>query len=119
MIALRNIEKTVPAPGGHTYLLRRITLDIAAGEFVTIMGPSGAGKSTLLAVLGMLDGAWTGEYVLHDQPVGAGALAAGFVVAWPAPATIAEARAPLTLRLTADPLGPDLLLDGTLSDRAP
>jgi len=69
MIALRNIEKTVPAPGGQTYLLRRITLDIAAGEFVTIMGPSGAGKSTLLAVLGMLDGAWTGEYVLHDQLV--------------------------------------------------
>ncbi len=60
-----------------------------------------------------------GKTVLHDQPVGAGALAAGFVVAWPAPATIAEARAPLTLRLTADPLGPDLLLDGTLSDRAP
>lgn len=60
-----------------------------------------------------------GGTVLLDQPVGAGALAAGFVVAWPAPATIAEARAPLTLRVTADPLGPDLLLDGTLSDRAP
>ena len=45
-------------------MLRRITLDIAAGEFVTIMGPSGAGKSTLLAILGMLDHDWTGEYHL-------------------------------------------------------
>lgn len=69
MIALRNVEKSYPFAGGQTYVLRRITLDIAAGEFVTIMGPSGAGKSTLLAILGMLDGAWTGEYYLHGQPV--------------------------------------------------
>ncbi len=33
------------------------------------MGPSGAGKSTLLAIIGMLDGAWTGEYRFVDQPV--------------------------------------------------
>jgi ABC-type lipoprotein export system ATPase subunit len=44
------------------FVLRRITLDIAQGEFVSIMGPSGAGKSTLLHVLGMHDGAFTGEY---------------------------------------------------------
>ena len=69
MISLRNLEKSVPAAGGQTFLLRRITLDIAVGEFVTIMGPSGAGKSTLLAVLGMLDGAWTGEYTLHEHIV--------------------------------------------------
>lgn len=69
MISLRNVEKTYPSAGGQVYVLRRITLDIAAGEFVTFMGPSGAGKSTLLAVLGMLDGAWTGEYTLHDQLV--------------------------------------------------
>jgi ABC-type lipoprotein export system ATPase subunit len=69
VIALRNVEKAYPCAGGQTYVLRRITLDIAAGEFVTIMGPSGAGKSTLLAILGMLDGAWTGEYHLHGQPV--------------------------------------------------
>jgi len=33
------------------------------------MGPSGAGKSTLLSILGMLDGEWSGEYYLADQPV--------------------------------------------------
>jgi ABC-type lipoprotein export system ATPase subunit len=69
MISLRNVEKSYPSAGGQTYVLRRITLDIAPGEFATIMGPSGAGKSTLLAVLGMLDGAWSGEYFLHEQAV--------------------------------------------------
>jgi putative ABC transport system ATP-binding protein len=69
MISLRNIEKSYPTAGGQTYVLRRITLDIKQGEFVTIMGPSGAGKSTLLAVLGMLDGAWVGEYNLLDNAV--------------------------------------------------
>lgn len=69
MISLRNIEKSYPIAGGQSYVLRRITFDIARGEFVTIMGPSGAGKSTLLSVLGMLDSSWTGEYFLLDQAV--------------------------------------------------
>lgn len=69
MISLRDVEKSYALAGGRSYVLRRITLDIKQGEFVTIMGPSGAGKSTLLAVLGMLDGAWTGEYRLHDHLV--------------------------------------------------
>ena len=69
MISLKDLEKSVPIAGGRHYLLRRITLDIAKGEFVTVMGPSGAGKSTLLSVLGMLDGDWTGEYTLADQAV--------------------------------------------------
>ncbi|MDE3151087.1 MAG: ABC transporter ATP-binding protein [Gemmatimonadota bacterium] len=69
MIALRNVEKSYPIAGGQTFVLRQINLDIAPGEFVTIMGPSGAGKSTLLAVIGMLDGAWTGEYRLFDHVV--------------------------------------------------
>ena len=69
MISLSNIEKSFAQADGRLYVLRRISLDVAAGDFVTIMGPSGAGKSTLLAVLGMLDGDWTGEYHLRDKAV--------------------------------------------------
>jgi len=69
MIRLRNVEKSYDQGGGKVFVLRRIDIDIKEGEFVSIMGPSGAGKSTLLHVLGMHDGAWTGEYFLADQPV--------------------------------------------------
>ena len=69
MIELRNLEKLYQTRAGQTFVLRRISLDIAEGEFVTVMGPSGAGKSTLLSILGMLDHAWSGEYSLLGQPV--------------------------------------------------
>jgi len=52
-----------------TYVLQQINVDIAEGEFVTIMGPSGAGKTTLLNILGMLDGDWEGQYHLFDEAV--------------------------------------------------
>ncbi|MGA2629331.1 MAG: ABC transporter ATP-binding protein [Terriglobia bacterium] len=69
MISLKNIEKSYPVGAGRYYVLRRITLDIAEGSFVTIMGPSGAGKSTLLAILGLLDGEWQGEYYFFEKAV--------------------------------------------------
>jgi len=69
MISLSNIEKSFPQADGRLFVLRRISLDVTQGDFVTIMGPSGAGKSTLLAVLGMLDSDWTGEYRLLDHAV--------------------------------------------------
>ncbi|HUG54712.1 MAG TPA: ABC transporter ATP-binding protein [Vicinamibacteria bacterium] len=62
LIRLRNVDRAYDQGGGKVFVLRRITLDIAEGEFVSIMGPSGAGKSTLLHVLGMHDAAFTGEY---------------------------------------------------------
>jgi putative ABC transport system ATP-binding protein len=69
VIQLRNLEKSYETGGTRTFVLRQIDLDVAPGEFVTVMGPSGAGKSTLLAILGMLDGQWTGEYHFLGQPV--------------------------------------------------
>jgi ABC-type lipoprotein export system ATPase subunit len=69
LISIRGIEKSVPTGPGQTFLLRRITLDIAPGEFVSIMGPSGAGKSTLLHILGLHDSAWRGEYTLMGHAV--------------------------------------------------
>jgi len=69
IIQMRNLEKSIEAGPNRFYLLRRINLDIQAGEFVTIMGPSGAGKSTLLSIIGMLDGQWTGEYFFNGEPV--------------------------------------------------
>jgi putative ABC transport system ATP-binding protein len=69
MIELRNIEKFYETGAGKTFVLRRISLDIKQGDFVTIMGPSGAGKSTLLAILGMLDSNWQGEFYFLSDPV--------------------------------------------------
>ena len=69
LIRLRNVERFYQLGSGKFYVLRRINMDVNQGDFLTIMGPSGAGKSTLLSILGMLDGEWTGEYHLLDQPV--------------------------------------------------
>ncbi len=56
MIKLRHIERCYPlAKAQFFYVLRDINLDVAEGEFVSVMGPSGAGKSTLLHILGMHD----------------------------------------------------------------
>ena len=69
MIKLRNIEKSFPHGPSRTYVLRRVSIDVAEGEFVSIMGPSGAGKSTLLHIIGMHDSDWAGEYDFLGHPV--------------------------------------------------
>ena len=69
MIKLRGINRTFGSGDERTEALRGVDLDVAEGEFLTVMGPSGCGKSTLLSVVGMLDGAWEGEYHLFDHAV--------------------------------------------------
>jgi len=69
LIRLVHVEKAYGHGAARTFVLRRVDLEVRAGEFVSIMGPSGAGKSTLLHVLGMLDGDFTGEYHFLDQAV--------------------------------------------------
>jgi putative ABC transport system ATP-binding protein len=69
LISLRNIEKSYDHGTSRSYVLRRVSVDVKDGEFVSIMGPSGAGKSTLLHIIGMHDSAWTGEYYFLGNPV--------------------------------------------------
>ncbi|MCL4811993.1 MAG: ABC transporter ATP-binding protein [Vicinamibacteraceae bacterium] len=69
LIQLRQLEKSFQHGASRTYVLRRVSLDIRDGEFVSIMGPSGAGKSTILHIIGMHDSAWTGEYRFLEHDV--------------------------------------------------
>jgi putative ABC transport system ATP-binding protein len=69
MIKLTHIEKSYRHGLSQTFVLRRVSANVAQGDFISIMGPSGAGKSTLLHILGMHDSAWTGEYWLFDDPI--------------------------------------------------
>lgn len=63
MIDLKDINKTYYG-AQPLHVLKGITLNIAEGEFVSIMGASGSGKSTLLNILGILDNYDSGEYHL-------------------------------------------------------
>jgi ABC-type lipoprotein export system ATPase subunit len=69
LVELRGVEKSYPVGGGRSWVLRNITLDVAAGEFISVMGPSGAGKSSLLNVLGLMDHDWSGHYALDGIDV--------------------------------------------------
>jgi putative ABC transport system ATP-binding protein len=69
MIKLEHIERSYDTKAGRTWVLRQISLEIAKGEFVSIMGPSGAGKTTLLNILGMFDGEYAGGYWLDGHAV--------------------------------------------------
>lgn len=69
MIHLEKVEKSYPLEGGQSWVLRNVDLDIAEGEFVSVMGPSGAGKSSLLNVLGLIDHDWKGSYSLDGIAV--------------------------------------------------
>jgi ABC-type lipoprotein export system ATPase subunit len=70
MIKLHHVERFYPlTKGKFFYVLRDINLDLAEGDFVSIMGPSGAGKSSLLHILGMHDHGWSGEYFFGETGV--------------------------------------------------
>lgn len=68
MIHLKDINKTYYG-AQPLHVLKGINLDIAEGEFVSIMGQSGSGKSTLLNILGILDNYDSGEYMLAGTKI--------------------------------------------------
>src|SRR6185312_2958488 len=67
MISLQNIEKVYRTNTVETLALNSISLDVARGEFLSIMGPSGCGKSTLLNIMGLLDAPSNGSVKISDQ----------------------------------------------------
>ena len=66
MIHLENIHKTYYA-GSPLHVLKGVDLDVADGDFVSIMGASGSGKSTLLNIVGILDNYDEGNYYLDGR----------------------------------------------------
>lgn len=69
VITLDGMTKIFQTEEVDTYALHNISLSIMPGEFVSITGPSGCGKSTLLSILGLLDIANSGQYVLDGRDV--------------------------------------------------
>ncbi|HEU0266252.1 MAG TPA: ABC transporter ATP-binding protein [Candidatus Saccharimonadaceae bacterium] len=69
VIVLRALEKHYGIGDAETTALSGVDLVIEKGEFITIMGPSGCGKTTLLNILGLLDRADDGEYLLDGSSV--------------------------------------------------
>jgi putative ABC transport system ATP-binding protein len=71
VIALDGIRKVFQTDEVETHALSDVHLQVFRGEYVSISGPSGCGKTTLLSILGLLDAASSGSYVLNGHDVAA------------------------------------------------
>ena len=71
VVEARDITRVFPMGGGPVQALDGVTLDVAAGEYLTIRGPSGCGKSTLLHILGCVDTPSSGVLRFDGQEVSA------------------------------------------------
>jgi putative ABC transport system ATP-binding protein len=70
LISMRKLGKVFLTEEVETHALHEVDIELRRGEFVSIGGPSGCGKSTLLSIMGLLDSATEGEYILKGQEVG-------------------------------------------------
>ena len=69
MLKIQKLHKSYPIGETSLHVLKGIDLSVEKGEMVAIMGSSGSGKSTFLNIIGMLDEADDGEYILDEVPI--------------------------------------------------
>lgn len=69
MLKISNLHKSYAIGDSSLHVLKGIDLNVEDGEMVAIMGSSGSGKSTLLNIIGMLDEADSGDYILDGLPI--------------------------------------------------
>ena len=69
MITIKDLHKSYTMGTNSLHVLKGINFSVQEGELVSIMGSSGSGKSTLLNILGMLDEADEGSYMLDNVPI--------------------------------------------------
>ena len=66
---MKDINKFYPMGEENVHVLRDVCLTVQEGEYLSVLGPSGSGKSTLMNIIGCLDVATSGSYVLHGVPI--------------------------------------------------
>lgn len=69
MIILKDVSKIYQIGDTTVHALDHANMHIKEGEFVSIIGPSGSGKSTMMNIIGCLDTADDGQYLLDGQPI--------------------------------------------------
>ena len=69
VIKIKDLVKDYYLDKHTVHVLKGITLNIQSGEYVALMGPSGSGKSTLMNIIGCLDTATAGDYILNNNDI--------------------------------------------------
>ena len=69
LLEMQDINKYYPMGEELSHVLKNVCLSIDEGEYLSVLGPSGSGKSTLMNIIGCLDTASSGRYILHGREI--------------------------------------------------